>query len=147
MRLSLRPSVNFTTTVPLCQMKPVHTTTSNFVNINLMIFSGFWRRVDSSVGGFECCPSIQAQVFRTVYSLQVLRIKLCTDFSVLRRATCPAHLISFEPMILILFGGELQIMKLVIIKFSPASCNFILLTSSNSLKHSFLKHTRSMLMP
>jgi hypothetical protein len=54
-------------------------------------------------------------------------------------ATCPAHLILFDLIILV--------MKLLITQFSPTSCHFISLRSKHSPQHPGLKHSQSMLLP
>jgi hypothetical protein len=55
------------------------------------------------------------------------------------RATCPAHLILLDVVILIIFGG-VQTMQLLIMAFSAASCHFIPLRSRYFPKRSVHKH-------
>jgi hypothetical protein len=60
--------------------------------------------------------------------------------------TCPVFLNLVDMTILIIFGG-VQIMKLLIMQFYPASCHFILLRSKYSPQHPVLKHTQSAFFP
>jgi hypothetical protein len=57
------------------------------------------------------------------------------------RATCPAHFILLDLIILIMFDERVQVMKLLIMQFSPISRHFISLRTKYSPQHPVLKYT------
>jgi hypothetical protein len=60
-------------------------------------------------------------------------------------ATCPAHLILLELIIIIHIWRRVQVMKLPIMQLSPTSYYFILLLSKYSPQHPVIKYFQSVL--
>jgi hypothetical protein len=60
------------------------------------------------------------------------------------RTTCPAHLILPELIVLTILG---EVMKLLIMQFSPTSRHFISLRPKYSFQYPVLKHPQPMLLP
>jgi hypothetical protein len=63
------------------------------------------------------------------------------------RATCSSSLILLDLNILIYTWWRVQVMKLLIMQFSPTSRHFFSLRSKYSPQHPFLKHPQSMFFP
>jgi hypothetical protein len=114
----------------LRQNSPVHTTPSFLSRSSIWVLSIHLRLF----------------VFLVITFLLAFPPKSYTYSSSPHSASCSLHLILFVSDILITWR-RVQVMKLLIMQFSPISCHFISLRTKYSPQHPVLKHPQSMFLP
>jgi hypothetical protein len=113
----------------LSQIDPVHTTPSHLSQI--LILSTHLRL------------GLPSGLFLSGFPTNILYAFIFSPI----RATCPAHLIFLDLVILDYIWWKVQVMKLPIMQFCLASYHFISLWSKYSPQQPVHKHLQSMFLP